>query len=277
MLNSIDIDTSIPLYISSPKTSEIFHVTQYSIKTENGIYTLEPTTATSASSTSPTATITLNNIHCNLINHKETTNDSCIVDLTLNNDDSPLQSNQNVVVAVESYNNSQPAAGESNGDILSEKQNKGTRKNKSKLSNSIESKRTIKINQKLSKTKTCKRFVNIENAVETQKDSKRNVEKILNHIDSIDEDDYYDYYSDIDVNLYDKSDSSEIFEESLDKDKDESNRASKKYDNCNEKFIGFPKVMIRNSKLIYGGKTLLNLMSKFYRLECNICIEMDCK
>ncbi|KAJ6646927.1 Transcription factor grauzone [Pseudolycoriella hygida] len=42
---------------------------------------------------------------------------------------------------------------------------------------------------------------------------------------------------------------------------------------ADEKFAGFPKVIIENSKLIFRGKKLLDLLSKFYRLECDICTE----
>lgn len=39
----------------------------------------------------------------------------------------------------------------------------------------------------------------------------------------------------------------------------------------NEKFIGFPKYIIKNSKLIIRGKPLLEMMSRFYRMECDLC------
>lgn len=39
----------------------------------------------------------------------------------------------------------------------------------------------------------------------------------------------------------------------------------------NEKFVGFPKYIIKNSKLIIRGKPLLEMMSRFYRLECDLC------
>lgn len=40
-----------------------------------------------------------------------------------------------------------------------------------------------------------------------------------------------------------------------------------------EKFAGFPKVIIENSKLIFRGKKLLDLLSRFYRLECDMCTD----
>ncbi|KAG4066618.1 hypothetical protein HA402_007254 [Bradysia odoriphaga] len=40
-----------------------------------------------------------------------------------------------------------------------------------------------------------------------------------------------------------------------------------------EKFAGFPKVVIENSKLIFRGKKLLDLLSRFYRLECDMCTD----
>lgn len=42
-------------------------------------------------------------------------------------------------------------------------------------------------------------------------------------------------------------------------------------DTDNEKFQGFPKCIIKDSKLIVRGKQLLEMMSQFYRLECDIC------
>lgn len=39
----------------------------------------------------------------------------------------------------------------------------------------------------------------------------------------------------------------------------------------NERFEGFPKYMIKDSKLIVRGTQLMELMSKFYRLECDVC------
>lgn len=40
-----------------------------------------------------------------------------------------------------------------------------------------------------------------------------------------------------------------------------------------EKFAGFPKIVIENSKLIFRGKKLLDLLSRFYRLECDMCTD----
>lgn len=42
-------------------------------------------------------------------------------------------------------------------------------------------------------------------------------------------------------------------------------------DRNNEKFEGFPKCVIKDSKLIVRGKQLLEMMSQFYRLECDVC------
>lgn len=39
----------------------------------------------------------------------------------------------------------------------------------------------------------------------------------------------------------------------------------------NEKFAGFPKHIIKNSKLFIRGKPLLELITNFYRLECDLC------
>lgn len=39
----------------------------------------------------------------------------------------------------------------------------------------------------------------------------------------------------------------------------------------NERFNGFPKVIIKDAKLVIRGKQLVELMSKFYRLECDLC------
>lgn len=39
----------------------------------------------------------------------------------------------------------------------------------------------------------------------------------------------------------------------------------------NERFRGFPKLLVRDSKLVIRGKQLVELMSKFYRLECDQC------
>lgn len=39
----------------------------------------------------------------------------------------------------------------------------------------------------------------------------------------------------------------------------------------NERFNGFPKQIIKDAKLMIRGKQLVELMSKFYRLECDLC------
>lgn len=39
----------------------------------------------------------------------------------------------------------------------------------------------------------------------------------------------------------------------------------------NERFNGFPKVIIKDAKLAIRGKQLVELMSRFYRLECDLC------
>lgn len=39
----------------------------------------------------------------------------------------------------------------------------------------------------------------------------------------------------------------------------------------NERFKGFPKYIINDAKLVIRGKQLVELMSKFYRLECDLC------
>lgn len=39
----------------------------------------------------------------------------------------------------------------------------------------------------------------------------------------------------------------------------------------NERFNGFPKLIIKDAKLVIRGKQLAELMSKFYRLECDLC------
>lgn len=39
----------------------------------------------------------------------------------------------------------------------------------------------------------------------------------------------------------------------------------------NDRFNGFPKQIIKDAKLVIRGKQLVELMSKFYRLECDLC------
>lgn len=39
----------------------------------------------------------------------------------------------------------------------------------------------------------------------------------------------------------------------------------------NERFNGFPKLIIKDAKLVIRGRQLVELMSKFYRLECDLC------
>lgn len=38
-----------------------------------------------------------------------------------------------------------------------------------------------------------------------------------------------------------------------------------------EKFAGFPRIIVKNSKLIVRGTPLLELIEKFYQLECDLC------
>lgn len=41
----------------------------------------------------------------------------------------------------------------------------------------------------------------------------------------------------------------------------------------NIEFPNFPKKIIQDTKLLIRGKALISLMSKFYRLECDLCAE----
>lgn len=38
-----------------------------------------------------------------------------------------------------------------------------------------------------------------------------------------------------------------------------------------EQFAGFPRVIVKNSKLVVRGAPLQELIEKFYRLECDLC------
>lgn len=68
----------------------------------------------------------------------------------------------------------------------------------------------------------------------------------------------------------------EINEEYCD-DGEEVDEREVEADNCEEieldeqKFSEFPECLIKDAKLIVHGKELVELMSRFYRLECDIC------
>lgn len=84
----------------------------------------------------------------------------------------------------------------------------------------------------------------------------------------IDEDFGAEVQEDIDA-LANSIDEDHIIGEGEESDQDEDSIDTLDMDN--ERFEGFPKYMIKDSKLIVRGTQLMELMSKFYRLECDLC------
>lgn len=73
------------------------------------------------------------------------------------------------------------------------------------------------------------------------------------------------FYNDVDNDVDNDNDDDEV-------EADESQDTQLEHiDLDNEKFAGFPKYIIKDSKLIIRGKQLVDLMSRFYRLECDLC------
>lgn len=272
-------------------------MTQYSIKTENGVYTLQPTTPPTGGVTVsvPTKLSTIVTVSdfddADAIPNKlEIERIEPIIDLTTYDKDecehslTTLQTTDspNYLITFESPDSSSRISPVSeacaNNGILTEAPKPQLdqfipkrRKTDIILLDSSNLSQTVKLHRK---SVECNDDVTNEIPVDIENVNKSITLCIENaetdddpvKVDVLDEEeDDGCYESDTEVNLLEAS------------EKQFGNSENADNDNGNDKFMGFPKIMIKNSKLMYRGKVLLNLMSKFFRLECELCTEAGCK
>lgn len=283
---------SMPIYITNgPKlpVAELQPVTQYSIKTENGVYTLQPTTPPIESVSVPNSPVpTKESVNFTGVNDADSITNELeiepVIDLTTSDKDEselvristktpPLNDPSDCLVTFVMANRT---------DVWPDAERLVTNNDltvaKLPVDQRIPKKRKLNLSQKEKKLKTSSNEctgesklirVEIENmtsSISTCNENDADASSDTSKTDLFDEEeDDGCYESDTEVNLLEKS------EKML-------GEAETGYDNnCNDKFMGFPKVMIKNSKLLYRGGILLRLMSKFFRLECDLCIETGCK